>query len=169
MKIVLLGVLLWGLVGCVSVSEQPEFEVETARTELVETAVTPNSVTFDITSQTGIGSAEIKLVHGEWPETILFRLHVAGLEEFRFAYHETAVTASVSSSGDHQVLESVAQAGEAQPVAEDSVFYMPVRLEAESGEVSIPLAEGYFEIEAPADFQAGAYDMFTISWIDFYR
>lgn len=170
MKIILLGVLLWGLVGCVAVSEQPEFVAAVAKEgDGVETAVTPSSVTFDITSQTGIGSAEISLANGEWPETILIRLHLAGLESFEFAYSDVVVTASVSSGEGHRVMETAVQGETTHSVAEDSPFYMPVRIETESGEASIPLKDGYFEIEAPADFLAGGYESFTIRWIDFYR
>ena len=172
MKIVLLVVLLLGLTECMSVSEQPEFEVVVVvvkEGDVVETAVSTNTVIFDITSQSGIGSAEVKLASGTWPKTILFRLHLTGLEEFRFEYGDTIVTASVNSSGGHVVLESMVQDGEERPIAEDSSFYMPVRIEMESGEVTIPLKDGYLEVEAPADFYVGDYDSFALSWIDFYR
>jgi hypothetical protein len=125
---------------------------------VVETAVTTNTALFNISSQTGIGSAEVKLVHGQMPETILFQMYLNGLEEFTFAYDNTVITTSVSSTGEHTVLQTVTQAGETQTVTEDSDFYMPIRVET-----------NYFEIEVPPDFHAGGYDDFAISWIDFYR
>ena len=65
---------------------------------VVETAVTNNTALFNISSQTGIGSAEVKLVHGQMPETILFQMYLNGLEEFTFAYDNTVITTSVSSN-----------------------------------------------------------------------
>ena len=66
-------------------------------------------------------------------------------------------------------MESVTENGEAQLISEDSPYYMPIRIESENSELGIPLEDGYFEIDAPVDFFAGAYDGFAISWIDFYR
>jgi len=157
-RILLLGLLVAGLLGCASGSEQPAFEVAVAHEgDAVETKIVDNTVIFAITSKTGIGSADIALTSGEWPETILFRLYLAGLEDFKFAYGDAVVTVSVTSSGQ-MLLESVIQAGQPQMAAAGSVFYMPVRME-----------DGYFELEAPADFWTGEYAGFEIRWIDFYR
>jgi hypothetical protein len=150
---------LVSLMGCNMISKEPMFEIEVAKEgDGVETAVTTNTAIFNITSDTGIGSASIQRAGGEWPETILFRVYLSGLEDFKFVYGDTTVTAAVSSSGEQMVLEAVEQAGKQQPVTKDSGFFMPVRVETD-----------YFEIEVPADFFAGEYDAFSISWIDFYR
>ena len=176
------GLVVAGLVSLMGCSQQQaaetEFEVvvrkdgdmvETATSTSSGQAVVDDTVIFDIYSQIGIGDAEVKLTKGEWPETISFRVHLMGLEEFKFAYGETVVTASVSSSGENLILESVSQNGEEQPISVDSSYYMPIRIESENSELGIPLEDGYFEIDAPVDFFAGAYDGFAISWVDFYR
>ncbi|MBE2225654.1 MAG: hypothetical protein IAF02_29225 [Anaerolineae bacterium] len=168
--LLLIGLMVLGLAGCKMVSEQPEFEVVVRKDgDEVETAVADNIAIFDIYSQIGIGDATVALTSGEWPDTILFRVYLSGLEEFKFAYGETEVKVAVSSSGENQVLESVTKNGEAQPISEDSPYYMPIRIESDNGELGIPLEDGYFEIEAPADFLAGEYGSFAISWVDFYR
>jgi len=157
---------LVSLVGCQMASEEPVIEVDVRKDgDVVETAVVGDAIIFDIYSQIGIGDAVIKRSRGEWPETILFRVYLTGLEEFKFAYGDTVVTTSVSSTDDYMVLTSTSQNGEERPVSKDSPYYMPVRNEAESSS----LEEGYFEIKAPADFFAGEYDSFAISWVDFYR
>jgi hypothetical protein len=142
------------------VSEAPVLEVDVRKDgDMVETAVTPvtpSTLTVDVTSESGIGSADVVLVGGKWPETILFRVHTKGLENFTMGYGTTAVSVSVTSSG--MVLNSVMQDGQEKPIGEESQFFMPVTV-----------ADDYFEIEAPADFHAGEYDAFAISWIDFYR
>lgn len=157
-KFLALVLLLVGVVGCMTVSEQPVFEVLTNEGDSVETAVSTSTALFNITSQTGIGSAEATLVSGQMPETILFRLYLKGLEDFKFSYDDIVITTAVSSTGGHMVLRTVTKAGETTSPADGSEFYMPVRVEAD-----------YFEIEAPADFYAGEYDGFGVSWIDFYR
>ena len=164
--LLLMGLMVLGLAGCKMVSEEPEIEVVVRKDgDVVETAVIDDTAIFDIYSQIGIGDAEVKLLNSEWPETILFRVYLTGLEEFKFAYDDTVVTTSVSSTDDHRVLTSISQNGEKLPVSKDSPYYMPVRIEAEGSS----LEEGYFEIKAPADFLFGEYESFAISWIDFYR
>lgn len=168
----LLGLLVGGLVslmGCQMVSEEPVIDVEVRKDgDMVETAVVDDTAIFDIYSQIGIGDATVTLINTK-PETILFRVYLTGLEEFKYSYGDTAVTTSVSSSGDHMVLSSVTIDGEEQPIAKDSAYYMPVRIESGDGDLTIPIEDGYFEIKAPADFHDGEYDSFAISWVDFYR
>ena len=170
MRILLLIGLLVSLMGCKMVSEEPVIEVDVRKDgDVVETAVVDNTAIFDIYSQIGIGDATVTLVNGEWPQTILFRVYLTGLEEFKFIYGNTEVYVSVSSSGENVVLETVSQNGEAQPITKDSPYYMPIRIESENSEMGIPLDEGYFEIETPSDFNTGDDDSFAISWVDFYR
>jgi hypothetical protein len=157
-KFLALVLLLVGVVGCMTLSQQPVFEVLTKEGDSVETAVTQNAVIFNITSQTGIGSAEAALVNGQMPETILFRLYLKGLEDFKFSYDDIVITTAVSSTGEQRVLRTVTEAGEPISAVDSRDFYMPVRVEAD-----------YFEIEAPANFYTSEYESFTISWIDFYR
>ena len=168
--LLLVGLLVCGLVGCTAESEEPVFEVVVLKEgDGVETAVADNIAIFDIYSQIGIGDATVTLTSGEWPRAILFRVYLTGLEEFKFSYDDTEIKVSVSSSGENRVLESVSQNGEAQPILNESPYYMPIIIESENSEMGIPLDESYFEIEAPADFIAGDYDEFAISWVDFYR
>jgi len=168
-----LGVL--GLMGCSFGSAPTEFEVTTRKDgDLVtlassEQATASDTAIFDIYSQIGIGDAVVKRSGGEWPGAILFRVYLTGLEEFKFAYGDNEVRLSVSSSDENSVLESMTINGEEQPISQENSFYMPIRIESENSELGIPLADGYFEIEAPADFWAGEYDEFAISWVDFYR
>ena len=168
--LLLIGLMVLGLAGCKMVSEEPVIEVVVRKDgDAVETAVADKIAIFDIFSQIGIGDAKVSFISGERPEVILFRVYLTGLEEFKFGYGDTEIKVSVSSSGENAVLESVSQNGETQPVSKESPYYMPVRVESENSEMGIPLEDGYFEIEAPADFFAGEYDEFAISWVDFYR
>ncbi len=165
-------VILFGLVslmGCSLGSEEPVINVEVRKDgDLVETAVVDDTAILDVYSQIGIGDAAVTLANTK-PETILFRVYLTGLEEFKFSYGDTIVRTSVSSTGDHMVLSSVTIAGEEQSISKENAYYMPVRIESGDGDLTIPVEDGYFEIKAPADFHDGDYDSFAISWVDFYR
>jgi hypothetical protein len=47
---------------------------------------------------------------------------------------------------------------------------MNIRLVPAAGSpATIPLQDGYIEVEAPRDFLASGQTKFAIRWIDFYR
>ena len=52
-------------------------------------STTGGTLLIDITSPTGIGSARIEKTAGQWPPKIVMRLHVKGLESFKFRYGAT--------------------------------------------------------------------------------
>jgi hypothetical protein len=77
------------------------------------------------------------------------------------------VTAAVSSH-DGSVSESVTiQGGAAQPIGPDSPYWMPVKISA--ADTSIPLQDGYFQVQAPRAFIEAGSREFTLHWVDFYR
>jgi len=120
---------------------------------------------FDVWSETGIGGASASLAAGEMPQSILFRLHLRGLEQMTIAYNDTVVSLSVPSGGDRPVLQGVTVDGDEMPVTPQSPHWMDVtRVESEAG-----AAGGYFQVTAPQAFFAAAATEFRITWIDFYR
>ena len=153
-------------------SGRTQFAVEVADAEdQVLYKVEGPTAIFDISSPSGIGSAQVTLVSGPSPSQLLLRFHLQGLEELVFAYDTTAVTASVLSSGEGMVLESVRTAGGAQEeIDADSPYWMNIRFVPAGEQASAaPSQAGYFEVEAPDDFLAGRYRAFSIRWVDFYR
>ena len=139
------------------------------------TAVEDGQVVLDIQSETGIGSAEITTnSHGTKvnQSEILVRLHVAVLEEFRMAYDNVLIVASVSSSNKDLVIQSV-QLGEdpAEPISEVSPFWLDIGMLTASGKPAtmIPNRDGHFEIALPANIVNSDSETVSISWIDFYR
>jgi len=124
----------------------------------------------DVQSQSGIGSATIKLVSGEFPENIVLRLHIQGLEEFSLSYNETTITASVSSSDSRSVFQSVASPEEGErPITPDSPSWLDITIVSDQATPHIPLDQGYFEITLPKGLLTEADSSFSIQWIDFYR
>jgi hypothetical protein len=150
------------------------------RTEPITYAVTPGKedaevsyqvsgrdVTVEVHSQSGIGNAHLTQTGGPAPASVTMRLYLKGLEQFTFEYPAAAVTAAVSSR-DGSVSESASVNGGAeQPIAADSPYWMPVKINA--ADPSIPLKDGYFEVQAPKDFLASVGREFTLRWVDFFR
>jgi len=129
--------------------------------------VNGGDVTVDVRSKSGIGSAQLAQTGGPAPTSVTMRLYLKGLEQFTFQYPAATVTASVSSH-DGSVSESVTlEGGAAQPIGADSPYWMPVKLSA--ADTSIPLKDGYFQVQAPKDFIGAASREFTMHWVDFYR
>jgi hypothetical protein len=124
---------------------------------------------FDVKSESGVGSADVEQTSGELPAKILIRLHLKGLEEFTFQYHETVVTVSVSSHGDQMVSETIRTAGSDQiPIGPESPYSMPVRV-VQNPDPNSGSSTAYFEVQAPQDYIQGKHTVFSIRWIDFYR
>jgi hypothetical protein len=121
-------------------------------------STTTDMLLIDITSPTGIGSATIEKTAGQWPPEVVMRLRVRGLESFKFRYADTTIEVSVSSHGDNAVHEVYEQPGKMGVVISGTPYW-----------IAVTPGEGYFDLEAPADFLKSGENKFTIEWIDFYR
>jgi hypothetical protein len=117
-----------------------------------------NTLTVDITSPTGIGSTRIEKTTGQWPPKIVMRLHVKGLESFKFRYADTIIDVNVSSHGDQTVTETYQQGGQTSTLSAGDPYW-----------IAVTRGPDYFDLEAPANFFKGGENKFTIEWIDFYR
>ncbi len=113
---------------------------------------------IDITSPTGIGGATIEKTGGQWPPKTMLRLHVKGLESFKFHYADITIDVSVSSHGEHAVNETFEQAGTLGVVSAGDPYW-----------ITVTPGEGYFDLGVPAAFLKSGENKFTIEWIDFYR
>lgn len=154
------------LAGCIGVRQRmtppPEISITTAAEsdEIVrsfrqnETGARWSAV-LDVTSPTGIGSGRVSLMAGEWPEPVLLRLHLAGLEDLSLKAGETVVQLSISSGPD-RALRQVDGAGQSLSSAS------PLWLDVSFG-------DGYFDVLLPPDLLVADVAAFELSWIDFYR
>ena len=115
----------------------------------------------------GIDTATIKRGSNNWPESIVVRLHLKGLESFKAMAGETAVEWSVSSTGSHAKRVSLRKGGDESALDETSPYYSEIRIAGGNGK--IPLQDGYFEVPLPAKLLEGNPEEITLRWIDFYR
>jgi hypothetical protein len=142
-------------------------------------SVTPNtgtggdSLVLDIRSPKGVGNAEVTLAPGQRPRNLVLRVHLKGLEDFRFGYGDTTVLTTVQTSGEGPISDRVhggftIKDGPPVIIDETDPHWMTVRVVGDSQ--SIPLDDGdYFEVEAPPDFLQGSERTFRLNWVDFYR
>jgi len=152
------GVALLSLAACAAPTRQidrPTFHYTPLKGDpkIVFTTST-ESLLIDIASPTGIGSALIEKASGQWPPKVVLRLHVRGLESFKFKYGAKTVEVSVSA----QTREVLVQEGQITTLGPSDAYWM-----------NVTRNPGYFDIEAPADFMKTGENKFTIEWIDFYR
>jgi hypothetical protein len=149
----------------------PEFSVSSSKPGDTVTITSEENVTImEVNSPGGIGSARFELVSGAWPQKMIARLHLKGLEEFRLLYADTIIAASASSgssfnTGDQRVILSGAE----EPVPPGHPLWMDIRIVSDQTSPGIPLEEGYFEITFPREFIAKAVSSFEIQWVDFFR
>jgi hypothetical protein len=133
-----------------------------------------DSAIFEVISERGIGAASVVVIVGDFPPSVALKFHLKGLEELRFAYGETELLVSVSSSQGNTVRESVIFGSEGvdqeTQITAESPYWMDVVILQEDGSPgTIPLDDGVIMVAVPEDFVSGAYDSFQIRWIDFYR
>ena len=109
------------------------------------------TVVFHVTDTFGIGSGTIRLLEGDWPQEVLVRYHLRGLE-------------GVSAKVDGKLLLDEKQSPRT-PLA--------VRMLDPNGK---PLGgkyllkkEGYYEVRIPPDALTDGARELELSWIDFYR
>ncbi|MGE0608685.1 MAG: hypothetical protein AB7O62_16440 [Pirellulales bacterium] len=133
----------------------------------VRFAVEGDTTVINVTNPLGIDKAVIKRLADRWPESILVRLHLGGLESFRASLKGSAVEWSVSSSGDHAVQTSLVSGLRVAAITPDSPYYGEVRIIG--GGKEFPLKNGYFEVRLPGKLFAENPAELTLEWIDFYR
>ena len=160
--LMLFCLVAWSLSACAPSStpiDQATYQAVPLKGDPVSTFSTTNDMLLiEITSPTGIGSTRIEKLSGLWPPQIVMRLHVKGLESFKFRYNTTIINVSVSSHGDNAVTEEYQQQGKVGVVSAGDPYW-----------IAVTHGDGYFDLTAPADFHKSGASQFTIEWVDFYR
>ena len=109
---------------------------------------------FDVKSGFGIGGGKIRLATGEWPEKVLVRLHLTGLEGFSVSNGKQSLT---RSDLDIRILDL-----KGNPVKG------PYLLKS-LGPNKSKRIEGYYEATIPKSLLTEDTKEIRISWVDFYR
>ena len=170
-SIVCLLAALIALGGAVTAGDdKPPFKITTKRdNDRIEMKAEKDKVLFSAHSPFGISHAVIERVGETWPDAVLLRLHLKGLENFSATNDKVKLEASVSSQDGKVRLWTDAK--EDSPLNSKSPYWMEIRMIGNDGKPSkvIPLKDGYFEMQLPKAFFKGNPKSIMVNWIDFYR
>lgn len=170
--------LVVALAGCGGAGEVMDRIAITTDKEGDRVSVTPGNgdgVVIDVTSPSGISG--LTATAEAWPEEVVVRLRLRGLERLEIRYGNVILTTGVSSTGDPDpalMLSVVDEDGRVQSASPSADIYYPdIRIVGPSGGAApreFPLPEGSaFEIALPAHFHLEEYPSLGLQWIDFYR
>lgn len=151
---------------------QPLGIAVTNRDDRVSWTRVDDGTVLDIYSPSGIGRAAVRWMAQEYPDRLLLRFHLTGLEELRLVYDTTVVTLSVASTGEPTVRQQVALAdGERQEIATDSPYWMRTELvpQRSPGTNANSRFASYIEVELPPHFLRRQPAAFVLEWVDYYR
>ncbi|MCS7237793.1 MAG: hypothetical protein NZ899_05915 [Thermoguttaceae bacterium] len=127
-----------------------------------------------IHSPRGIGWAEVT-PRQPWPDRVVIRLFLRGLEHLRIATGEFELVVSVRSYGDFarevRLRKSPEGQGNEGPQSPGDPFWVKVKAHSAAGEETpgLPPPGGYWEIELPSQLFREHSCPLRLDWIDFYR
>lgn len=155
-----------------SADDTPPFQVTTKRDDdRVDVKAEKGKATFSIHSPFGISNAVIERTGEAWPDAVVLRLHLKGLENFKVTNGKTKLEGSASLQDGKAVVRLWKDGKEDAPLDAKSPFWMEVRILDGDGKQAkeIPLKDGYFEMQLPKAIFEGKPKTTTVNWIDFYR
>ncbi len=130
-----------------------------------------DAATFDVKCPFGISRASIERQDEQWPKTVVFRLHLKGLENVKASNGKTTIEGSASIQDGKPKTRLWKDGRENAPLDDTSPFWIAIRILETDGAAAkaIPLQNGYFELTLPKAFFEGNPKSISVSWIDFYR
>jgi hypothetical protein len=147
-----------------------KFKITTKRdNDRVEVKAEKDKTVFLVHSPFGISNAVIERTGENWPDKVMLRLHLKGLENFRLTTEKVKLEASVSSQDGKVRLWKDGK--EDARLDAKSPHWMEIRMVGSDGKPgkAIPLKDGYFEMALPKACFEGNPKSITVNWIDFYR
>ena len=156
--------------GCTNAVEESPFKITTKRdNDKVEVKVENDKSVFSVHSPFGISQAVIERADENWLDIVMLRLHLKGLENFKIRNGEITIEASRSSQNGQVRLWKDGK--EDSLLDSKSPYWTEIRIVGKDGKpvTTIPLDDGYFEIQLPKALFEDNPKSITVNWIDFYR
>jgi hypothetical protein len=153
--------------------DQPaQFKITTKKKDdTVQVRADKAKTVFSVKSPFGISQAVIERTEDDWPKTVVLRLHLKGLSNFRASNGKVRVDAAVSIEEGKTKVRLWKDGKEDAPLDEKSPFWTAIRIVGGDGKPAkeLPLKDGYFEVALPRAFFEGNPKAITLNWIDFFR
>jgi hypothetical protein len=126
-----------------------------------------------VTSPSGIGGATVERKADRWPDELVLRLHLRGLEDLRLACGDVTLRASVlSHSGNPRMLHVRRRGEEEGPeLGRDDRYWGDIRAFDADGKPidGLPQEGGWFEMAVPRALLPEREKTLSLEWIDFFR
>jgi hypothetical protein len=137
----------------------------------VEVAADALKTLFSVRSPGGIGQAVVVRTEEKWPQKMIVRLHLNGLESFQVSNGKSMLSVSVSSHADQRRIRFWKDGKEDSPLDPNDRIWLDVRMLDENAKPTenLPLKNGYFELQMPKVFFKDNPRSITLRWIDIYR
>jgi hypothetical protein len=149
-----------------------KFKITTKRKDdSVEVKAEKDRVVFTVTSPFGISEAVIERQEATWPDAVVLRLRLKGLESFRASNGKVTLQAAVAIQGGKTQVRLWKDGNEDTPLDRRSSLWTAIRIVGGDSKPAreLPLKDGYFEVALPRAFFEGNQQSITMNWIDFYR
>lgn len=152
--------------------DTPPFKITTKRdNDKVDVKAEKDKVAFTIYSPFGISNAVFERAGEKWPDAVVLRLHLKGLENFKVTNGKVKLEGSASLLDGKPVVRLWKDGMEDMPLDKKSPYWMEVRILGGDGKqaTELPLKDGCFETPLPKALFEGNPKTITVNWIDFYR
>ena len=152
--------------------DTPPYKITTKRdNDKVDVKAEKDKVDFLIHSPFGISNAVIERAGEKWPDAVVLKLHLKGLESFKVTSGEVKLEGSASLQDRKPVVRLWKDGKEDVPLDAKSPYWMEVRILGGDGKqaTELPLKGGCFEMSLPKTMFEGNPKSITVNWIDFYR
>jgi len=160
------------LTGLGAADNTPRFKVTTRKADdKMEVQGDGGNVIFSVKSPSGIGSATLERTEEKWPEAVVVKLHLKGLESFVVSNGKTKINAAVSRQDGKLRVRLWKDEKENEPLDRKSPYWMEIRAVGTDGKPAneIPLKDGHFEMTLPKTMLDKNPKSLSLEWIDFYR
>ena len=126
--LVISGIALAGE-GDTPKDQPPKFKVTTKKAnDSVEVRADKDKTLFIVKSPFGISQAVIERADNKWPDTVVLRLHLKGLESFRASNGKVTVDAAVSIEEGTTKVRLWKDGKEDAPLDKKSPLWMDIRI-----------------------------------------
>jgi hypothetical protein len=150
----------------------PDLKITMKRKDdAAEVRVDKGRTVLALKSPSGISQAAVERRGEKWPEVVVLRLHLKGMEKFQASNGTVTLNAAAAIREGKPKVRLWKDGKEDALLNEKSPFWMGIHILTGDGKPAsaLPLKDGYFEMTLPRAFFEGNPKSITLNWIDFLR
>lgn len=147
------------------------FQIHCKEPDSMTARIEAGTTIFVIKGGSGIGKATVRRIAEDWPQPIVLRVYLTGLEHLAISHDTTKLAGSVlSHSGNTRLLNLSREGHEGPQLEPNNPYWMEIQTHDAAGQPirSLPPKGGWFEMTIPQALLTGAEEL-EFEWTDFYR